>query len=71
NALTLASTIPSAKTLDKAYVLPEPVAPKKMIILLIALVIGFIIPIAILYILDLFDQTIKDKKELQRLTKVP
>ncbi len=71
NALTLASTIPSAKTLDKAYVIPEPVAPKKMIVMLIALIIGLLIPIAIIYILDLFDQTIKDKKELQRLTKVP
>lgn len=71
NALTLASTIPSAKTLDKAYVIPEPVAPKKMMVMLIALIIGMIIPIAIIYILDLFDQTIKDKKELQRLTKVP
>ncbi len=71
NALALASTIPSAKTLDKAYLVPEPVGPKKMIILLIALIIGMVIPIAIIYILDLFDQTIKDKKELQRLTKVP
>jgi len=71
NALTLASTIPSAKTLDKAYVIPKPVAPKKMVILLIALIIGMVIPIAIIYIIDLFDQTIKDKKELQRLTKVP
>lgn len=71
NALTLASTIPSAKTLDKAYVVPEPVAPKKMIIMFIALIIGLVIPIAILYVIDLFDQTIKDKKELLRLTKVP
>jgi len=71
NALALASTIPSAKTLDKAYVVPEPVAPKKMVIMLIALIIGLALPIAVLYIIDLFDQTIKDKKELQRLTKVP
>jgi len=71
NALTLASTIPSAKTLDKAYVIPEPVAPKKMVVMLIALIIGLVIPIAIIYIIDLFDQTIQDKKELQRLTKVP
>lgn len=71
NALTLASTIPSAKTLDKAYVVPEPVSPKKMVILLVALIIGLVIPIGIIYIIDLFDQTIQNKKELQRLTKVP
>jgi len=71
NALALASTIPSAKTLDKANVIPEPVGPKKMVIMLIALIIGLVIPIAVIYIIDLFDQTIKDKKELLRLTKVP
>ncbi|MFZ4581627.1 MAG: polysaccharide biosynthesis tyrosine autokinase, partial [Paludibacter sp.] len=71
NALTLASSIPSAKTLDKAYVEPMPVSPNKVMIMLIALIIGIIIPIAVLYIIDLFDQTIKNKKELQRLTKVP
>lgn len=71
NALTLASTVPSAKTLDKAYVNETPVGPKKPVIMLIALVIGLLIPIAVIYIIDLFDQTIKNKKELQRLTKVP
>lgn len=71
NALTLASTVPSAKTLDKAFVNEVPVGPKKPVIMLIALVIGLLIPIAVIYIIDLFDQTIKNKKELQRLTKVP
>lgn len=71
NALTLASTVPSAKTLDKAFVNEVPVGPKKPVIMLIALVIGMLIPIAVIYIIDLFDQTIKNKKELQRLTKVP
>lgn len=71
NALTLASSIPSAKTLDKAYTIDKPVSPNKILILLVALVVGLIIPIAVIYIIDLFDQTIKDKKELLRLTKVP
>lgn len=71
NALTLASTIPSAKTLDNAYVLPQPVAPKKLFVMLIALIIGILIPVGIIYIVDLLDQTIKNKRELQRLTSVP
>lgn len=71
NALALASSIPSAKTLDKAFVEPKPVSPNKIMIMFIALIIGIIIPIAVIYIVDLFDQTIKNKKELQRLTKVP
>jgi capsular exopolysaccharide synthesis family protein len=71
NALALASSIPSAKTLDKAFVEPKPVSPNKIMIMFIALIIGLIIPIAVIYVVDLFDQTIKNKKELQRLTKVP
>ena len=71
NALTLASTTPSAKTIDSAFSSLSPVAPKRMMIFLLAIIIGFIIPIVIIYILDLFDDKINNSKELKRLIKVP
>jgi len=71
NALTLASTTPSAKTIDSAFSSLLPVAPKRMMIFLLAIIIGFIIPIVIIYILDLFDDKINNSKELKRLIKVP
>lgn len=71
NALTLASTTPSAKTIDSAFSSLSPVAPKRMMIFLLAIIIGFVIPTIIIYILDLFDDKINNSKELKRLIKVP
>jgi len=71
NALTLASTVPSAKTLDSAYSSISPISPKRIYILGIAFLISLIIPIILLYIIDLMNDKISDKKELIRLVKVP
>ena len=71
NALSLASTIPSAKTIDAAYVSVQPVAPKSLIVLAIGLMFGLIFPIILLYILELFNNKISDKKDLQKFIDVP
>ncbi|HLP04254.1 MAG TPA: polysaccharide biosynthesis tyrosine autokinase [Paludibacter sp.] len=71
NALSLASTIPSAKTLDLAYASMTPVAPKRMMILLVALLLGLVVPVGVIYLKDLLNDKISDKKELLRLLKVP
>lgn len=71
NALSLASTIPSAKTLDKAYTSITPVSPKQMMVFLVALLLGLVIPTGIIYVLELFNNKITDKKELQKLVKAP
>ena len=71
NALSLASTIPSAKTLDSAYSSIKPVSPKKMIIAFLALLFGFLIPLVYIYVSDMFNNKILNSKELKRLVKVP
>lgn len=71
NALTLASAIPTAKTLDAAYSSVVPVAPKMMIIFAITLLLGLFIPVGIIYVLELMNNKITNKKELLRLVKVP
>lgn len=71
NALTLASAIPTAKTLDAAYSSVIPVAPKMMIIFAITLLLGLFIPVGIIYVLELMNNKITNKKELLRLVKVP
>ncbi len=70
NALSLASTVPSAKTIDAAYTLTKPVSPK-MIIYVFALVIGLLIPILIIYVIDLLNDKISDKKEFKKLVHAP
>jgi len=71
NALSLASTIPSAKTLDAAYSSLTPVAPRRMIIYLFALMFGILLPLIYIYIIDLLNNKIINSKELKRLVKVP
>jgi len=71
NALSLASAIPSAKTIDLAYSSLSPVAPKRMMIFLLAFMFGLILPLVYIYITDLFNNKIVDSKELKRLVKAP
>jgi len=71
NALSLASTIPSAKTVDYAFTSIAPVSPKRMIIFLLAIMLGVVFPIVIIYLMDLLNNKILDKKEYQKLVRVP
>ena len=67
NALTLASTIQPAKTIDKADYNRTPVAPKRTMILLIALLIGLAIPVVVMYLYDLIYDQIVDRREFDRV----
>jgi len=71
NALSLAGTIPSAKTVDSAYTSLTPVAPKETIIYLISFILGLVIPLLYFYTVELLNNRITNSKELKRLVKVP
>jgi len=71
NALSLASTIPSAKTIDAAYSTLQPIAPKRMMIFVLALMFGFLIPLVYIYLSEMLNNKILSSKELKRLVKVP
>lgn len=71
NALALASTVQPAKIIDKPDMQPDPVAPRKMVILFLAIVFGGCIPIGITIIYDFFHNTISDYKEYSKLVKAP
>lgn len=66
NEIAMASTLGSVKVLDHAYTSREPIAPKKKIIFLGAILLGLILPIGIIYVKDLLDTKIKTKEEVQR-----
>ncbi|WP_343663877.1 GumC family protein [Chryseobacterium mucoviscidosis] len=66
-AISMAVTAPKARIVDEAYV-GNLVAPKSMIIMLSGFLLGFIIPIAFIYLKQLFNDKVKTKHDLERLT---
>lgn len=73
NALAMAATTNKAKIIDESLADPSPISPKRNLIYLVALILGFAIPIAILYIRDLFNVTFSSSADLERmkLTDLP
>lgn len=71
NALTLASTAPAARTVDKAYASLLPVSPKRSMIYLVALILGILIPFLFIYLKDLINNKIEDVKEFKKTIKAP
>lgn len=70
NSLALAVTANSAKIIDDALATTKPVSPKKTIAVLIALVLGCGLPVAVIYLIDIFNFRLRNRQELEKLTKV-
>ena len=66
-AISLAIAAPKARIVDDALTNPIPVSPKKMIIYLAALIIGLLIPFGIIYLIELFNNKIKTRNDLEKL----
>lgn len=67
-AISLAVTASKARIVDYAYASPKPVAPKKMLILLGALICGLAIPFLVVYVKDLLNNKIKSRSDLEKLS---
>lgn len=68
--IALAVTVSNAKIIDKAYSNGDMVAPQKQLIFLASLLIGLILPIIILYILNILDTKVHGKKDTD-VVKLP
>ena len=71
NQLVLAATTPKGKIIDNAYSLNKPIAPNKMLILLVAMFMGLMIPAILLYIKSLMSNKFDSVEALGRLTALP
>lgn len=70
-ALTLASTVQPAKIIDKADYLPDPVAPRKMVILFLCVILGACIPIVWIFVYEFFHNYVEDTKEYKDKIDAP
>jgi capsular exopolysaccharide synthesis family protein len=65
--ISLAVTAPKARIIDKAFK-DKQVAPKAMIVILASLLMGLLIPFALIYLLELFDNKVKSKHDIEKLS---
>lgn len=70
-AITLAVTAPISKLVDAAYSSSAPVSPKKNVIYFIAIALGILIPFSIIYIVDLFDNKISSRQDIEGKVSAP
>lgn len=70
NAITMASAAYKAKVIEEPIV-TGPVSPKGKLILIIALVVGVLLPYIVYYIRSFFKIRIEELEELQKLTTIP
>jgi len=70
-AITLGMSSANAKVIDLAYTQDTPVAPKKKVIYLAAILIGLFVPVSLIYAIDLMDNKVHTKEDVQRLIKAP
>ena len=71
NAITLASTANNGRIVEEPLPGKDPVAPKKIIFLLAALVAGLFIPVGIIFIVELLKYKIENRNDVEQLTNVP
>lgn len=70
--ITFASAVPKSKVIDSAYGSNFPVSPKKNAIVLAALILGLLIPFSVIYVMDMLDDKIHNKIDLESIaTNVP
>jgi len=71
NSISLAVTVPNAKIIDRAYGSDIPVSPKKMIVYIVALLLGLIVPFMVIYIRMLLDNKIHTLEDVEAIVKAP
>ena len=71
SAISLGMFSPNAKVIDTAHSTYIPVAPNKMITYLAAVLLGLMLPIGLIYVVNLLDSKIYDKDDLIQVLNIP
>lgn len=70
NSISLAATVDKGKLIDNPQY-DGLVSPKRAIILLAALVLGFVLPLCVLFLLSFFRYRIEGREDVMKLTTLP
>ncbi|MCF6294486.1 MAG: polysaccharide biosynthesis tyrosine autokinase [Flavobacteriaceae bacterium] len=70
-AISLGLSSPNAKIIDAAYASSTPISPKPRMVYIAAFIFGLAIPIGLIYISDILDSKIHDKKGLEEVLNLP
>lgn len=70
-AISLAITSPKARIIDEAYGSERPVSPNQIIIQAFALLSGLLLPFGFIYLRELFNNKIRTKHDLEKLSNTP
>ncbi|TZF84457.1 polysaccharide biosynthesis tyrosine autokinase [Pedobacter sp. BS3] len=70
-ALSYASAVSDSRTIDEARSSSQPFKPVKRNIYLAFGLLGLFLPVGIIYIIDLLNNKIKSRKDIERFTRIP
>jgi tyrosine-protein kinase Etk/Wzc len=71
SAVSLAAAVASSRVLDPAMSGEMPVKPRKQLIYLIALMLGIGVPFALIFVKILFNDKVRERKEIEQATATP
>ena len=71
NAITLAVKAPNAKIIDPAYGSNDPVSPRRILVYLIALMLGIIVPFMLINISFLLDNKVNSLADIESVISAP
>ncbi|MDD6209466.1 MAG: hypothetical protein PUB21_02555 [Bacteroidales bacterium] len=71
NALNMSLARPKSKVMDYPYTMAIPIAPRPKIVILVAFVIGLLLPLGIFLWSDFMGKKILGKEKIQELTNIP
>lgn len=71
NALTMTLTVPMARMIEKPFTNKKKVAPRSGILYVLAFILAFAIPVLFIYIYQLFQITIRNRKDIEQISDLP
>ncbi|NMH29493.1 GumC family protein [Flavobacterium silvaticum] len=70
-AISLKVTPPNAKVIDLAKASESPISPKSNMIYLIAFGIGLVVPLGIIYLIQMLDTKVRRRQDVEAVTDIP